>query len=103
MSNLKSGDLCLIVGARKHLENIGKVVRLSHYLMAGDVTPGGVRCDSDDVWVCYGEGLLVTKFSRSTMTEYRTGSPYTLTQSNHLMKLKGDFQPEQQKAKEQAA
>ncbi len=96
MSKFKAGDLALIVDCYRHTESLGKVVELIQLLMPGErfVDPDGKQrmlSESEG-----GAGWLVCG------SDYRSylGDRFGVCDEKHLMPLKGDFQPEQQKAKE---
>ena len=56
MSELQPGMLALVVNADKCLDNIGKIVQLSHFVKKGDATPK--RIAGVDCWVAYGDDLF---------------------------------------------
>ncbi|MCP3791580.1 hypothetical protein F477_03627 [Pseudomonas sp. URIL14HWK12:I3] len=98
----KPGDLALIVKAH-HPENIGKVVELirfddgeliDHLPYADTYTenPDRLRC-----WLVLGE-ITVTRVAGEGLG-LRTNTTAAFLE-RHLMPLRGDFAPEQQKAKE---
>lgn len=95
MSKFKAGDLAVIVGAHFSTENIGKVVILVEFLAANEVHE--VECMGfrhrapHDGWLVEGENV-VSRFGDEGVC---------IILEKHLMPLKGDFQPEQQKAKEE--
>jgi hypothetical protein len=94
----KPGDPALIVGAFKLTENIGKVVELVQLVTDGElyVAPNGVtyeHCD-DPCWVVVGDGVVGWSDDGAVFDNFGLSVP------NHLMPLRGDFAPEQQKARE---
>ncbi|KAA8702443.1 hypothetical protein [Pseudomonas proteolytica] len=95
--NFKPGDLALIVGYSRSPENVGKSCELVAFLLPGDridfpvIGFDGVRHTGDKPgWFVAGDALVSTSGS--------TG--YTMVLEKNLMPLRGDFTPEQQKAKE---
>lgn len=100
--NFKPGDPALIVGSRTGTSpNIGKSVELIQLVMPGDsfTTPDGFERRSGSeypAWMVSGEGLVAI-----TISDRRVDcGGACLIQERYLMSLRGDFQPEQQKAKE---
>jgi hypothetical protein len=98
-NNFKPGDSALIVGARNYPENIGKTCELVELLPPSAVS---VWLDPEDgrpvanasgfiCWLVIGDGLI-------SGIENTQGA--CLAMPSHLMPLRGDFTPEQQKAKE---
>lgn len=95
----KPGDLALIVGAHRLKENIGKTCELIEFLAPSQVSawrdPADDRPVSNasgrEVWLVAGEGLV-----SSIQDTYGA----CLVMPAHLMPLRGEFAPEQQKAKE---
>lgn len=99
MSKFKAGDLALIVGCNKNPKNLGKVVELIAWVSPGEVfhAPDGREylADTDQRsggWVVQGENFVS-----------RNSQPWGWVEERHLIPLNGDFQPEQQKAKEVSA
>ncbi|MGP6313973.1 hypothetical protein [Pseudomonas aeruginosa] len=98
MSKLKAGDLALVIGCERDDSNVGKVVELCAYLdtsesafFAGSLWAND---ESGPAWIFAGEGLI-------SMTESGPKrDTHSMADERHLMPLRGDFQPEQQKAKE---
>ncbi|AVI85618.1 MULTISPECIES: hypothetical protein [Pseudomonas syringae group] len=99
MSNqFKPGDLALIVGAHTTPENIGKVCELVELLAPEQISTwrdpaDGQRIQNGDVgsaWVVIGDGL----------TSWCGSSGWVMADPIHLLPLRRDFVPEQQKAKE---
>ena len=98
MSKFKAGDLAVIIGAFNVTSNIGQACELVEYLQAEQVS----------TWVDPSDGLRIQNAAGSPawlvvgseLTSW-CGSPgWVLAAERHLMPLRGDFQPEQQKAKE---
>ncbi|VVN78933.1 hypothetical protein [Pseudomonas fluorescens] len=96
--NFKPGDLALIVGARRRPDAIGKVVELVEYLHPGQegsflFNNRGPFTNGDDeaTWLVVGD---IEAFSFTDL------AGLALVSSRYLMPLRGDFAPEQQKAKE---
>ncbi|MNO66377.1 hypothetical protein D3C76_571640 [compost metagenome] len=95
----KPGDLALIVGAHRFTENIGKTCELVEFLVPGQVSAWRDPADGRPVsnasgrecWLVVGEGLV---------SSIQDTSGACLAMPAHLMPLRGDFEPEQQKAKE---
>lgn len=103
MSNqFKAGDLALIVGCYMFKENLGQVCELKRHLREGEsyLTPDGVLATSPgDCWLVEGEG--VTGAYKCPINGDITRTPgFALASPAHLMPLRGDFAPEQQKTKE---
>ncbi|MBW9244113.1 hypothetical protein [Pseudomonas paracarnis] len=100
--NFKPGDLALIVGATKLTDQIGVVCELDQYLREGDEyrTPNGNLCRAGlGAWLVIGESVSGRYLKKSTGREMRTPGQ-ALVSEKFLMPLRGDFIPEQQKAKE---
>lgn len=102
MSKFKAGDLALIIGTQHgDSPNIGKCVELVSWLKPGDslISPDGVsrKCASDNaVWQVIGNGIL----ARNVRELWIDAGGVALCEERFLMPLRGNFQPEQQKAKE---
>lgn len=103
MSHFKPGDIALIVGSPwPDCPNIGKSVELVAFLAPGEefICPDGdVGGNGSDepLWLCFAEGLM----GRSVFFEaWMDRGGMTLAADRDLMPLRGDFQPEQQKARE---
>ncbi|QLJ16257.1 hypothetical protein H0H12_10170 [Pseudomonas putida] len=94
----KSGDLVVIVGANSLTQNIGKHGELREYVEPGDtyLAPNGCMYRQDDVpcWTIRGDGLAAVIDGEAVYFDFGIHEP------RHLMPLRGDFAPEQQKAKE---
>lgn len=98
----KPGDLALIVGARRLAENIGKECTVVRFLHNGEFYffQDGTRfIRSDGAWLICGEGVTGLAFDCLRWTVDRV-SGIGLVDSRHLIPLKGDFDSDQQKAKE---
>ncbi|WP_448679993.1 hypothetical protein [Pseudomonas nicosulfuronedens] len=104
MSKFKVGDLALVVGS-VHMDspNLGKSVEVH-----GVVAPGETFALPDgrigrhaglakDAYICVAADLLCHRVNPAGWID--TGGA-ALFFAEHLMPLRGDFQPEQQKAKE---
>lgn len=97
-NNFKPGDLALIVGCRKDPVDIGKCVELVEFMEPGAISEWrapshGKRvenCTGFRVWLVASDALLSSSGCHG----------YTLCQEKHLQPLRGNFAPEQQKAKE---
>jgi hypothetical protein len=94
----KPGDLALIVGACSMPENVGKICELVEMLAAEQISAwidptDGCRVqngDDEPGWLVIGDGILSAN-----------GEPgHVLALPRHLMPLRDDFAPVQQKAKE---
>lgn len=102
MSKFKPGDLALIVGSIcSDSPNIGRAVELTEYLMPGQDffgPDGGLHANGADVavWLVVGEGVL----ARDMLDQWIPSGGMALVEERYLMPLRGDFQPEQEKAKE---
>lgn len=97
MSKFKAGDLALIVDCLLP-ELIGKTVELVQLVSAYEVAECSGRLWNNRSehrgWVVTADGLLVLTVSGRIETDR-----FTLMDERKLMPLRGDFQPEQQKAK----
>ncbi|NWC72544.1 hypothetical protein HX823_00470 [Pseudomonas sp. P7759] len=97
--NFKPGDLALIVGTRKYPGNIGKTCELVELLKPSQISawldPEDGRPVSNasgfECWLVIGDGLI------SGIQNTRGAC---LALPSHLMPLRRDFSPVQQKAKE---
>ncbi|MEC4022168.1 MULTISPECIES: hypothetical protein [Pseudomonas] len=98
----KPGDLALIVGAHRLTENIGKTCTLQRFLQPGEfysLPDGGQSISLSHAWLVDGDGVKGLTLNRNSgLIEPVIGSG--LVDPQHLMPLRGDFAPEQQKAKE---
>lgn len=101
MSQFKNGDLALIIGSDKGTSpNIGMAVELSLKLRTNDVfsLPDGRRAVNrgPECWVVEASGLLASAYNigRADL------GGIALVEERHLVPLRGDFQPEQQKSRE---
>lgn len=86
MSELKAGDLCLIVGCVKNPVNVGKVCQLAELLRTGDRfrSPHGRRyqyAGGGEAWLVLGDGLWIGPDNYDG---------YSLVDPRHLMPLRGD-------------
>lgn len=98
MSQFKSGDLAMIVGAFNVPSNIGQICELVEYLQPEQISAwvdpsDGCRLQNaagSPAWLVIGSGL----------TSWCGASGWVLASERHLMPLKGNFQPEQQKSLE---
>ncbi len=94
----KPGDLAVIVGANSLTQNIGKQCELRELVTSGDfyVAPNGEVYRHDDVpcWTLVGDGLVAVV--EGVVVDLGFG----IHEPRHLMPLRGNFAPEQQKAKE---
>lgn len=102
MSKFKAGDLALIISSR-HEENLGRVVELVKFFDQEIVTLGdGSKVSNPGKYACWevqADDMFVT-------SKLRPEGFYTScagVREKHLAPLRGDFQPEQQKAKEEIA
>ena len=95
----KPGDLALIVGAHRFTDNIGKTCELAEFLVPNQVSAWRDPADGRPVrnasgrecWLVFGEGLV---------SSIQDTPGACLVMPVHLMPLRGDFEPEQQKTKE---
>lgn len=96
--NFKPGDIAVIVGANSLTQNIGKQCELRRFIVKGDfyIAPNGIAYQHDDVPCCVvvGDGLCWIADAEPVHGDFGIHEP------RHLMPLRGDFAPEQQKAKE---
>lgn len=94
----KPGDLAVIIGANSLTQNIGKRCELREFVRDGDmyVAPNGVVYQHQDVpcWTLVGDDLVAVVGDEVVSIGFGIHEP------RHLMPLRGDFTPEQQKAKE---
>lgn len=98
MSKFKAGDLAIIVGVHTKTENLGRVVELVERLLPGQSfrRPDGVMTKLNENspspgWLVVADDLVSSQGHKG----------FASVDERHLMPLKGDFQPEQQKAKEE--
>lgn len=93
----KPGDLALVIASpRKNNPNVGRCVELLRLVMPGETVPmpcgRGLQNVSDrSAWMCYALGLLLGELDAGGID---------LILPERLSPLRGDFAPEQQKAKE---
>ncbi len=97
----KPGDLALIIGSSEGTSpNIGMAVELVQKLETDQrlVLPDGrrVRNSGPVCWAVYGEGVV----AQLTSGELADIGGFALCAELYLMPLRGDFAPEQQKARE---
>lgn len=99
--NFKPGDLALIVGAIRFPENIGAVVALVAYVPASGLykSASGICMAEGDSWEVVGDSIVGAYRKRFTSEVVRTPG-HAIVDPAHLIPLRGDFAPEQQKAKE---
>ena len=92
----KPGDLVIIVGANSLTQNIGKHCELRQFVVCGDrfLAPNGVMYDHYDVpcWTLAGEGLVAV--IDGEVVDFGFG----IHEERHLMPLRGDFAPTEQKS-----
>lgn len=93
MSKFKAGDLALIINDTLYPQNIGFCVQLSELVEPDGeyMSPENERVKNvtgKSVWLVIADGLVCS-----------SGRGYCQKAERNLMPLKGDFQPEQQKAK----
>ena len=86
---LKPGDICLIIGARRVMSNIGKTGKLVQLVHPGDTlkAPDGrtiVYGSDEAAWLVRGAPLCSITFGG------RVCEGFALCDAHHLMKLKGD-------------
>lgn len=94
--NFKPGDLAMIVGAYNVPANIGKSCELIEYLRVEDISEwvdpaDGLRVQNSadgSAWLVVGDGLK----------SWCGGADWVLADERHLMPLRGDFAPAQQKS-----
>lgn len=91
------GDLALIIKSVKRPENIGKACELLAFLVPGDrleFDHNGLRAITHvgerPAWLVAGDGVIGSNGDVG----------FALVLPSNLMPLRGDFEPEQQKAKE---
>lgn len=99
--NFKVGDMALIVSSSKGTSpNIGMAVELVIKLRTNDYfnLPDGRRAVNrgPECWMVEASGLSATTLQGGRMDL----GGISLVQERHLMPLRSDFTPEQQKAKE---
>ncbi|WP_346395227.1 hypothetical protein [Pseudomonas syringae] len=100
-NQFKPGDLALIVGSSKGISpNIGMAVELIQNLSTNDEfnLPDGRRLlnRGPACWVIAAAGLLASRHDGGWIDV----GGIALVMEHHLIPLRGDFAPEQQKAKE---
>ncbi|MDG9785383.1 hypothetical protein [Metapseudomonas otitidis] len=96
MSKFKPGDLALIVNCYEP-ENIGKCVELV------ELVPNGCTYESGEFEVTNGSGMSLWHVAGDIRTVFDDGDVmvgHAQKAECNLMPLRGDFQPEQEKAKE---
>ncbi|MCY1283273.1 hypothetical protein D3C76_1396860 [compost metagenome] len=99
MSKFKTGDLALVIGPSV---NTGRCVELVRCV----VGPAKVDLNEGRNWVDVPDGIHAWVVAADRLEGVLTRSGKTICVSevmyheNRLMPLRGDFQPEQQKAKE---
>lgn len=101
MANFKAGDLVLIIGANSITQNIGKQAELLQFLKEGElfVAPNGKQYQKtgSDAWLMAGKGLASLCGGKAIYEDFAAHEP------RHLMPLRGDEQPAQQRKQEQPA
>ncbi|MGC3515710.1 hypothetical protein ACPTJI_13140 [Pseudomonas aeruginosa] len=101
MSKFKAGDLAMVIKAN-HEENLGKIVTLLQSTSEEVIDCGrGAKTSNPNrllCWVIQHEGLVTT-----TAFGFERLVTVGACPESWLMPLRGDFQPEQQKAKEEIA
>lgn len=105
MSQFKAGDSALIIGSPwPDCPNIGRQVELvglygpGDEFVAPDGKPGSNGTD-ESLWLCFSADLKAMNM-RDIWID-RGGVAFA--RETHLMPLRGDFQPEQQKSREVSA
>lgn len=101
MSQFKPGDLALIVGSSKGTSpNIGMAVELVIKLCTNDYfnLPDGRRAvnKGPECWMVEASGLVATTIQTGRIDL----GGISLIEERHLIPLRGDFAPEQQKSRE---
>lgn len=98
MSKFKAGDLALVVGCQTIDHNVGKIVELMHFVKSDEViTIDGQKFRAaKDAWIVSGDSVGWWSLKRECMVIGHHG----MIAEKHLMPLRDDFQPEQQKAME---
>ena len=97
-NQMQQGDLAVIVGAFNVVGNIGQTCELIEFITPGSISfwrdpADGMRIRNathQAGWLVVGEGLK----------SWCGSSGWCLVHPRHLMPLRGDFQPEQQKSRE---
>ena len=96
----KAGDLALIVGANTFIENIGAVCELVQFFEPGGrvkAPDGSSHLAPGYCWLVIGDGVVGAYDSRFLREVVRTPG-YGLVAPEHLMPLRGDFAPSEQKS-----
>ncbi|MBA1301378.1 hypothetical protein JJD66_27500 [Pseudomonas sp. MF6751] len=95
--NFKPGDLALIINSHKRPENVGKSCELVAFMAPGDRIEfefDGNKAIShigaNPAWLVAGKDVVGSNGKAG----------FALVRPQNLMPLRGDFAPEQQKAKE---
>lgn len=101
MKQFKPGDLALILGSSKGTSpNIGMAVELAIRLRTNDFfnLPDGRRCvnKGPECWMVEASGLVATTIQAGR----KDLGGISLIEERHLIPLRGDFAPEQQKSRE---
>lgn len=97
-NQFESGDLVVIVGANSLTQNIGRHGELREYVRSGDIflAPNGelYQHDAAPCWTIYGEGLAAVIDGEVVNFDFGIHEP------RHLMPLRSESDPEQQKQRE---
>lgn len=102
MSNqFKPGDLALIIGSKvPDSPNVGRSVELVRLIRTGERLDKGdgtfARHVGGEAWIVSAKGLKLRSLSRGWID----ASDQAVCSEKYLIPLRGDFEPEQQKAKE---
>lgn len=95
----KAGDLAVIVGCHRDPRNIGMTCELVRWVSAGDeyeLRPGVWLGCPGDAWLIEGQHIIGGYHDGFTGKIFDVKGT-AIADSKHLMPLRGDFTPEQQK------
>lgn len=97
-NQFKPGDLAMIIGALNVVSNIGKTCELVEFLLPGEISDW--RDPSDGMRLRNGTGKAAWLVVGDGVRSSCGSSGWVLAHPRHLMPLRGDFEPEQQKQRE---
>jgi hypothetical protein len=85
MSELQPGMLALVIGCKNVHENLGKIVELDRFVMAGEIALDAPA--RDNFWVIKGEGIGYTLGGRTIIGSIGLAKP------KHLLPIKPESDP----------
>ena len=92
MSQLKAGDLALVVSVNRIPQNLGKCVELVRFVKAGEMAIDGYAVD--DSWIISGDNLGYIRDDTLVIGNFGISRPH------RLMPLRGQFTPETERETE---